>query len=88
MTKMSYSDTISLEDQLENLCLMLDKQISVIAIEADKMGIDPVELRTSDGSWALSELLTSKAQALHALVLEKRQNNYVVNIYNGGEVEQ
>lgn len=81
---MSYEDIRSLEEQLDDLCLTLDKQIATASIEADKIEIDPVELRSMDGGWVLAPLLAAKAQALYALVLVKGGlSGSTVNIYNG-----
>jgi len=81
---MSYEEIRSLEEQLDDLCLVLDKQISVISIEGDKVGIDPVEVRTPDGGWALAPLLSAKALALHALVTVKEGGRgQIFNIYVG-----
>ena len=87
---MGYEDIRSLEEQLDELCLVLDKQISVIANEGTKVGIDPVEVRTSDGGWALAPLLSAKALALHALVTVKEgaRGSFVQNIYAGTSEEQ
>lgn len=55
-------DTIALLKQI-------DLQISQVQREATRMGIEPHQLRESDGSWSMTPLLLAKAQAYGTLVL-------------------
>jgi hypothetical protein len=55
-------DTIALLKQI-------DLQIAQVQREATRLGIEPHQLRESDGSWSMTPLLLAKAQAYGTLVL-------------------
>jgi len=55
-------DTIALLKQI-------DLQITQVQREATRMGIEPHQLRESNGSWSMTPLLLAKAHAYSTLVL-------------------
>lgn len=44
-------------------------QAEQIRTAASSMGVDPVALRDTNGSWVLAPLLGARAQVLHALAI-------------------
>lgn len=83
---MADDDARSLEIQLDELSLVLDEQIKVITIEAEKVGLNPLQMRTSKGGWPMIPLLAAKAQTLHSLVLLREgRSGQVFNIYASPE---
>lgn len=62
------------QQELRNLLMDIEMQISEIRGQASQMGISPYKLRLSDGSWVMIPLLSSKALVLNGLaVLKARQ---------------
>lgn len=62
--------TNSLDTQrvhIEEILAQINHQIEVLENEASAMGIDLADMRTSDGSWVISEMLVAKSSALLAL---------------------
>jgi len=55
-------DTVALIKQI-------DWQIDEVKGQAEVMGIQPYQLRNSDGTWPMVSLLQAKAQAYNTLVL-------------------
>jgi hypothetical protein len=60
--------------QLMSTLRDVNAQVDEIIKEAKKMGVKPVEIRHSDGTWALTGLLIAKAEILNGLaVLEAKR---------------
>lgn len=55
------------------LLKQIDLQIIQVQRQATQMGIEPHQLRQSDGSWSMTPLLLAKAQAYSTLVLLQTQ---------------
>lgn len=45
----------------------IDKQIAAVEKYAERLGVDPHELHSGSGSWALAPLLLAKATAYNTL---------------------
>ena len=62
-------NTETLLDELQELLGELDQQIEVITKQAKRMDCSPYAMKNPDGSWALANLLSAKAQLLSTYVL-------------------
>ena len=65
---MIINDDILRRDVIQ-LLKQIEHQIGQVNHQAKQMGIEPHQLRESNGSWSLTPLLLAKAQAYSALVL-------------------
>jgi hypothetical protein len=59
-------DLNDLKRDIEDTLDMIECAMDQVKAEADKMGIGVHLLRTSDGRWAMHELIMAKAQAYNA----------------------
>lgn len=57
-----------LRRDMVQLLKQVDAQIDTVKQEAARIGVDPLEMRDTQGNYVMSPLLLAKVQALAALV--------------------
>ena len=68
----------NLYKQLSQTLYQINEQITEIMYAASVEEIDPFKLKTPDGAYVLSPLLTAKAQTLNAMAWLKATKTHVV----------
>jgi hypothetical protein len=60
---------ITIRNEINEVLTLIEIAMDKAREEAISMGIDVMELRTSDGRWVMHGLLATKVQATHSLLL-------------------
>lgn len=60
---------MALRQELMEAHADIKRQIESTRAEAAALGIEPYQLRDTQGNWAMAPLLVAQVQCLHALVL-------------------
>lgn len=66
---MAVINRMELGRELARTLSQVNQQIEVVKKEAERLGVDPYQLRDVGGNWVLVPLLVSKANLLHGLAL-------------------
>lgn len=66
---MAVTDKMELGRELFRTVTQINRQIEEVAVQATRSDIDVYRMRDPQGGWILPQLLSAKANCLHALAI-------------------
>lgn len=73
-------DVRMLHEDLQILLDSINEQMEYVEREAEKLGIRPLDMRTSDGDWVMRSLIVGKATVINSMVQIKQMQRMAVDM--------
>lgn len=74
-----YNTIADLAKEVQETLALVNTSIALVNIDASELGISPLKLRHTDGSYVIHKLLCAKVQALSTLALLKQLEGDATN---------